>query len=198
MFLFDSAGTQSEFIINNTKAGPGALAVTIEGPSKVKMDCQEIPEGYKVHYTPMAPGTYMISVKYGGPNHITGSPFKARVTGPYLWDEIPSPPGPKLHLSPLQLAFCVSSGNRLVNVTNANETSTLTLDPTLRTAGSGFAQSAMPRLGDSDASKVLSRGPGLSKAFVGQKSNFSVDCSKAGRRLGHAAAVNFKNYNNCC
>uniref|UniRef100_A0A3B3XLK5 Uncharacterized protein n=1 Tax=Poecilia mexicana TaxID=48701 RepID=A0A3B3XLK5_9TELE len=105
------------------------------------------------HYTPMAPGTYMISVKYGGPNHITGSPFKARVT------------------------------NRLVNVTNANEMSTLTLDPTQRTAGSGFAQSAMPRPGDSDASKVLSRGPGLSKAFVGQKSNFSVDCSKAKNML---------------
>lgn len=74
-------GTQSEFIINNTKAGPGALAVTIEGPSKVKMDCQEVPEGYKVHYTPMAPGNYLISIKYGGPNHITGSPFKAKVTG---------------------------------------------------------------------------------------------------------------------
>lgn len=75
------AGTQSEFIINNTKAGPGALAVTIEGPSKVKMDCQEVPEGYKVQYTPMAPGNYLISIKYGGPNHITGSPFKAKVTG---------------------------------------------------------------------------------------------------------------------
>lgn len=78
---FNLAGTQSEFIINNTKAGPGALAVTIEGPSKVKMDCQEVPEGYKVQYTPMAPGNYLISIKYGGPNHITGSPFKAKVTG---------------------------------------------------------------------------------------------------------------------
>jgi len=78
---FNLTGTQSEFIINNTKAGPGALAVTIEGPSKVKMDCQEVPEGYKVQYTPMAPGNYLISIKYGGPNHITGSPFKARVTG---------------------------------------------------------------------------------------------------------------------
>lgn len=89
------AGTQSEFIINNTKAGPGSLAVTIEGPSKVKMDCQEVPEGYKVQYTPMAPGNYVISIKYGGPNHISGSPFKAKVTGtqtsqvlvkhPWLW-----------------------------------------------------------------------------------------------------------------
>ncbi|KAK5600034.1 hypothetical protein CRENBAI_011014 [Crenichthys baileyi] len=149
-----TTGTQSEFIINNTKAGPGALAVTIEGPSKVKMDCQEIPEGYKVHYTPMAPGSYLISIKYGGPNHITGSPFKARVTG-----------------------------TRLVNVTNASETSTLTLDPTIRTASSSFTQSALPRPGDSDASKVLSRGPGLGKAFVGQRSNFSVDCSKAGKNM---------------
>ncbi|KAM4583192.1 filamin B a isoform 1-T1 [Fundulus diaphanus] len=149
-----TTGTQSEFIINNTKAGPGALAVTIEGPSKVKMDCQEIPEGYKVHYTPMAPGSYLISIKYGGPNHISGSPFKARVTG-----------------------------TRLVNVTNANETSTLTLDPVVRTASSSFPQSALPRPGDSDASKVLSRGSGLSKAFVGQKSNFSVDCSKAGKNM---------------
>ncbi|XP_022597850.1 filamin-B-like [Seriola dumerili] len=149
-----TTGTQSEFIINNTKAGPGALAVTIEGPSKVKMDCQEVPEGYKVQYTPMAPGNYLISIKYGGPNHITGSPFKAKVTG-----------------------------TRLVNVTNASETSTLTVDPAVRASSSSFAQSAMPRLGDSDASKVLSRGPGLSKAFVGQRSSFSVDCSKAGKNM---------------
>ncbi|XP_038164691.1 filamin-B isoform X4 [Cyprinodon tularosa] len=148
-----TTGTQSEFIINNTKAGPGALTVTIEGPSKVKMDCQEIPEGYKVHYTPMAPGSYVISIKYGGPNHITGSPFKARVTGA-----------------------------RLVNATNS-ETSTLMLDPTVRSSNSGFLQSGLPRPGDSDASKVLSRGSGLSKAFVSQRSNFSVDCSKAGKNM---------------
>lgn len=32
------------------------------------MDCPETPEGYKVMYTPMAPGNYLIGVKYGGPN----------------------------------------------------------------------------------------------------------------------------------
>ncbi|XP_045932536.1 filamin-B isoform X1 [Micropterus dolomieu] len=149
-----TTGTQSEFIINNTKAGHGALAVTIEGPSKVKMDCQEVPEGYKVQYTPMAPGNYLVSIKYGGPNHISGSPFKAKVTG-----------------------------NRLVNVTNASETSTLTVDPAVRASSSSFTQSAMPRMADSDASKVLSKGPGLSKAFVGQKSSFLVDCSQAGKNM---------------
>ncbi|XP_026102404.1 filamin-B-like [Carassius auratus] len=142
-----STGNQAEFIINNTKAGAGSLAVTIEGPSKVKMECQECPEGFKVHYTPMAPGNYVITIKYGGPNHISGSPFKARVTGP-----------------------------RLVNVTNASEMSTLTVDPVNR------ARSTSPRAA-SDASKVLSRGPGLSKAFVGQKASFSVDCSKAGKNM---------------
>uniref|UniRef100_A0A3Q3B3P4 Filamin B n=1 Tax=Kryptolebias marmoratus TaxID=37003 RepID=A0A3Q3B3P4_KRYMA len=149
-----TAGTLSEFIINNTKAGPGSLAVTIEGPSKVKLDCQEVPEGYKVLYTPMAPGNYLVSIKYGGPNHIPGSPFKARVTG-----------------------------SRLVNVTNASETSMLVLDVPVRGSSSSFTHSAALRPGDSDAKKVLSRGLGLSKAFVGQRSSFSVDCSKAGKNM---------------
>ncbi|KAM9758898.1 filamin-B-like isoform 2-T2 [Menidia menidia] len=145
-----STGAQSEFVINNTKAGPGALAVTIEGPSKVKMDCQEVPEGYRVHYTPMAPGSYLISIKYGGPSHITGSPFKARVTG-----------------------------SRLVSVTNASETSTLTLDPAVKALGGA----PPPRADSSDASMVTCRGPGLSRAYVGQRGSFSVDCSKAGKNM---------------
>lgn len=74
-------GSPCEFTVNTSSAGPGALAVTIDGPSKVKMDCQECPEGYKVTYTPMAPGNYLISIKYGGPYHIVGSPFKAKITG---------------------------------------------------------------------------------------------------------------------
>jgi len=75
------SGVASEFIVNTCNAGAGALSVTIDGPSKVKMDCQECPEGYKVSYTPMAPGNYLISIKYGGPQHIVGSPFKAKVSG---------------------------------------------------------------------------------------------------------------------
>jgi filamin len=35
----------------------------------------------------------------------------------------------------------------------------------------------------SDASKVISRGAGLSKAFVGQKNTFTVDCSNAGTNM---------------
>uniref|UniRef100_A0A6Q2XZN7 Calponin-homology (CH) domain-containing protein n=1 Tax=Esox lucius TaxID=8010 RepID=A0A6Q2XZN7_ESOLU len=145
-------GQQSEFIINNTKAGPGSLAVSIEGTSKVKMDCQEIPEGYKVVYTPMAPGNYLITVKYGGPNHIHGSPFKAKVTG-----------------------------QRLVSPSSASETSSLLVEPVSKSFSS--SSNSAPLRPASDASKVATRGPGLSKASIGQRASFSVDCSKAGKNM---------------
>uniref|UniRef100_A0A2I3HDS7 Filamin B n=1 Tax=Nomascus leucogenys TaxID=61853 RepID=A0A2I3HDS7_NOMLE len=147
-----TTGIQSEFFINTTRAGPGTLSVTIEGPSKVKMDCQETPEGYKVMYTPMAPGNYLISVKYGGPNHIVGSPFKAKVTG-----------------------------QRLVSPGSANETSSILVESVTRSS-TETCYSAIPKA-SSDASKVTSKGAGLSKAFVGQKSSFLVDCSKAGSNM---------------
>lgn len=68
--------------MNTCNAGSATLSVNIDGPSKVKMDCRECPEGYKITYTPMAPGNYLITIKYGGPQHIVGSPFKAKITGP--------------------------------------------------------------------------------------------------------------------
>ncbi|XP_028303701.1 filamin B a isoform X2 [Gouania willdenowi] len=147
-----TTGVQSEFVINNSKAGPGALSVTIEGPSKVKMDCQEVADGYRVLYTPMTPGNYMISIKYGGPAHISGSPFKAKVTG-----------------------------SRLVSASNVSETTTMTFDPVVSSSNHSILQSSAPT--DSDASKVQSRGGGLSKAYVGQRSSFSVDCSHAGKNM---------------
>lgn len=65
-----------------------------------------------------------------------------------------------------------------MNVTNASETSTLMVDSAVR-ASSANSYSSLPRA-TSDASKVTSRGVGLSKAYVGQRASFSVDCSKAG------------------
>uniref|UniRef100_A0A8C6BSW0 Filamin B n=2 Tax=Odontoceti TaxID=9722 RepID=A0A8C6BSW0_MONMO len=103
-------------------------------------------------YTPMAPGSYLIGVKYGGPNHIVGSPFKAKVTG-----------------------------QRLVSPGSANETSSILVESVTRSS-TETCYSAIPKA-SSDASKVTSKGAGLSKAFVGQKSSFLVDCSKAGSNM---------------
>lgn len=66
--------------MDTCNAGAGTLAVTIDGPSKVSMDCTEVDEGYKVRYTPLVPGDYYISLKYNG-YHIVGSPFKVTCTG---------------------------------------------------------------------------------------------------------------------
>lgn len=77
-------GQKTDFIIDTCNAGSGALCVTVDGPSKVAMDCTEVEEGYKVRYTPLVPGDYYISIKYDG-YHIVGSPFKVPCTGWYLF-----------------------------------------------------------------------------------------------------------------
>lgn len=78
--------------MNPCNAGAAALSVSIDGPSKVKLDCADCVEGHRISYTPMAPGNYLISIKYGG-QHIVGSPFKAKVTGqeglsPYITSRV--------------------------------------------------------------------------------------------------------------
>uniref|UniRef100_A0A8B9NMS2 Filamin C n=1 Tax=Accipiter nisus TaxID=211598 RepID=A0A8B9NMS2_9AVES len=149
-------GVCSEFLVKTANAGAGALAVTIDGPSKVKLDCMECAEGHRVTYTPMAPGNYLISIKYGGPHHIVGSPFKAKVTGPRL-----------------------SGGHSL------HETSTVLVETVTRGGTSSRGPPAfggLPKF-SSDAGKVVARGPGLATAFLGQKNHFTVDCSKAGTNM---------------
>ncbi|XP_033927771.1 LOW QUALITY PROTEIN: filamin-A [Melopsittacus undulatus] len=151
-----TTGSPAEFVVNTSKAGPGALAVTIEGPSKVKLECQECAEGYRVSYTPMAPGSYLIAIKYGGPHHIVGSPFKAKITGP-----------------------------RLVSSHSLRESSSVMVDAggggAATAAAGGAPPGAIPVA--SDASRVVAKGLGLSKAFVGQKNSFSLDCSRAGNQM---------------
>uniref|UniRef100_UPI00358F87F3 filamin-C-like isoform X2 n=1 Tax=Myxine glutinosa TaxID=7769 RepID=UPI00358F87F3 len=152
-----TTGVPAEFVVNTSAAGPGALAVTVDGPSKVQLDCSETTEGYHVHYVPTAPGSYLISVKYAGPYHIVGSPFKANITGPRL-----------------------SGGHSL------HETSTVLVEKMSKQTSSYVGSSAQSTSSTHfavDASKVTSWGAGLSKAFVGQKNTFTVDCSKAGSSM---------------
>lgn len=73
-------GKASKFAVSTTNAGTGTLAVHIEGPSKVAVVCAELDDGYEFTYTPMAPGKYMIIIKYCNVT-IAGCPFKAVVTG---------------------------------------------------------------------------------------------------------------------
>ncbi|TNN82092.1 Filamin-C [Liparis tanakae] len=155
-----TTGASSEFVVNTCNAGSATLSVNIDGPSKVKMDCRECPEGYKINYTPMAPGNYLITIKYGGPQHIVGSPFKAKITGARLSG------GHSLHETSSVLVETVTKTSKVGGAYSSSSSSS--------TTSSKLA---------SDASMVVCLGTGLSKAAVGQKNNFTVDCSKAGTNM---------------
>jgi len=75
-----AAGTPSVFRVTTLNAGAGNLFVSVTGPSKVAIQCTEVDEGYECSYTPMAPGDYVILIKYSNVT-IAGSPSKAKVTG---------------------------------------------------------------------------------------------------------------------
>jgi len=72
---------RNKFFVDTERAGSGALSVTVDGPSKVQLNCEEQESGYEFNYVPSLPGQYLIAVKYGGNHHITGSPFRVNVTG---------------------------------------------------------------------------------------------------------------------
>ncbi len=61
------------------------------------------------------------------------------------------------------------------------------VDPVTRAIS--CSQQAVPT--QSDASKVVAKGLGLTKGFIGQKNSFSVDCSKAGVYGGDVSRCSF-------
>ncbi|VDP86298.1 unnamed protein product, partial [Schistosoma mattheei] len=67
---------RNRFFVNTVQAGSGALSVTVDGPSKVQLNCTERSDGYDFTYLPLSPGEYLISIKYGDSQHIIGSPYK--------------------------------------------------------------------------------------------------------------------------
>ncbi|KAL7677096.1 hypothetical protein ACOME3_003343 [Neoechinorhynchus agilis] len=73
-------GVPCEFLVNTRNAGTGTFAVTVDGPSKVQLGCNEVEEGYRVTFLPTSPGDYLITIKLAGVS-IAGSPFKCHVTG---------------------------------------------------------------------------------------------------------------------
>ncbi|CAH8512730.1 unnamed protein product [Schistosoma turkestanicum] len=71
----------AEFTIVTKEAGVGGLSVSVEGPSKAEIQCVENADGTcSVSYLPLAPGQYTITIKFAD-EHISGSPFVAKITG---------------------------------------------------------------------------------------------------------------------
>jgi len=78
-----TTGKASKFVIDTSGVGAGTLSITVDGPSKVDLSCNEVDDGYEVTYTPMAPGKYYVTVKYNGKN-VRGSPFSVMINGDNL------------------------------------------------------------------------------------------------------------------
>lgn len=78
--LWSVVGQLCKFIVDTSKAGCSALAVNISGPSRVELISREVDEGYEFSYTPLSPGDYLITIKYGG-SQVPGSPFNAHIEG---------------------------------------------------------------------------------------------------------------------
>ncbi|XP_015833319.1 filamin-A isoform X5 [Tribolium castaneum] len=148
-------GVKTDFIIDTVNAGAGTLAVNIDGPSKVSMDCTEVEEGYKVRYTPLAPGDYYISIKYNN-NHIVGSPFKVN-----------------------------SKGDAKVADIGGQESSSVVVETTAKVGKGLNGSKGGPVLPHfkSNASKVTSKGQGLKKAFLGKQNQFTVSAQDAGTNI---------------
>lgn len=61
--------------------GYGGLGLSIEGPSKVDINCEDMEDGTcKVTYCPTEPGTYIINIKFAD-KHVPGKAWVAAGRG---------------------------------------------------------------------------------------------------------------------
>lgn len=102
----------------------------------------------------------------------------------WAWTTTPTLAVP-CHHHVVSITLFPSLGPSLSGGSSLRETSSVLVETvTKSSSGMAGAFASLPKF-SSDASKVVSRGAGLSKAFVGQKNSFIVDCSKAGRHKSH-------------
>lgn len=169
------AGVKTEFTIDTSHAGHGNLSVTVDGPSKVTMDCTEVDEGYKVRFTPLIQGDYYITVKYNA-YHIAGSPFRVRCLPS---SALTAGPATEITTTTVQKQQVVQQSSRATREASQETTrSTKEVRESL-TEGRSYP------------SRVTASGVGLTKAFVGKQNSFTVNCSNAGE-YSFKRSCNFK------
>lgn len=144
------AGQKHDFTIDTRNSGAGTLTVTMDGPSKVSMDCTEVDEGYKVRYTPLFAGEYYCTIKYNQ-IHIVGSPFKV-----------------------------IIAGDKVAEGGAEEESATVSIETVVKTfKGGRYVRPIMPVF-KSDASKVTVAGNGLKKALVNKQNLITLSAGLAG------------------
>ena len=77
------ANKPANFDIDASKAGDGAIGLTIEGPVEADIKCDDHGDGTcSVEYLPVEDGEYTINVLFAD-QHVPGSPFKAIVSSDF-------------------------------------------------------------------------------------------------------------------
>jgi len=163
---------KASFVIDTSNVGAGTLSVTVDGPSKVDMDCNEVEKGYEVSYTPLVPGDYFVTVKYNGKN-VDGSPFKVTATGG-------GAPGAKGHLLSRRESSSVTM--ETIQRTMIRQESSLFKESSSSSRGNSRAIAIQPNF-ISDASAVTCKGPGIERPILGKQNSFTVDCTRGGNNV---------------
>lgn len=69
------------FSVDTRNAGYGGLSLSIEGPSKAEIVCNDKEDGtLNIAYKPTEPGYYIINLKFAD-HHVEGSPYTVKVSG---------------------------------------------------------------------------------------------------------------------
>ena len=69
------------FTVDTRQAGYGGLSLSIEGPSKADIRCEDQVDGtLKIAFKPTEPGKYLMNLKFAD-HHVIGSPFTIKVEG---------------------------------------------------------------------------------------------------------------------
>lgn len=169
-------------MVTTVDAGSGTLAVALEGPSKVAIICTEVDEGYEFSYTPMAPGDYLINIKFCNVT-IAGCPTKAVITGKCVCQAT------ALRTCALHHVVCSSTCAGKGRPSDIIEHSGLVVEAVEKKAG----ETSKAKSFKGDASKVIAKGNGLKKAFAGSAGNFTIDIKDAGKYQTNQGAILYHN-----
>lgn len=71
----------NQFSVDTRNAGYGGLSLSIEGPSKAEIVCNDKEDGtLNISYKPTEPGYYIVNLKFAD-HHVEGSPYTVKVSG---------------------------------------------------------------------------------------------------------------------
>ena len=171
---YGRTGEKSSFNINTSGVGAGTLSITVDGPSKVDLTCNEIDCGYEVSYTPLVPGKYYVTVRYNGKN-VNSSPFSVDIDGENLGRQRKNSRS-SMTMETMQRTsyFRHQYSERHQSVTSENH---------LRGRGENRLISSNTNFGDSNAKFVGLKGSGIERASTKRRNSFYVDCGKAGNNI---------------